>query len=257
MKILQMNFLIVEDEILSAERLAAMIGRIVPDSVHLKTCDSVKAALKWLKNNAAPDLAFFDIQLADGLSFEIFDRTKVVFPVIFTTAFDEYAIQAFKVNSIDYLLKPVDENELSKALEKFNKGFFHSSFRLEYESLIRTLNLPGNTYKNRFLIKVGDHLRMIPVDEIAYFFSREKYTYIHSLKDRDYGLDFSLEQVATFINPEDFFRVNRSHIVSLKAIDDILVYSGSRLKLRLNVKIDEDIFVSREKVSEFKSWLDR
>ena len=251
-----MNFLIVEDEMLSAERLATMIGRLVPGSLHLKTCDSVKSALRWLSVNTAPDLAFFDIQLADGLSFEIFDKINVEFPVIFTTGFDEYAIQAFKVNSIDYLLKPVDENGLSKSLEKYNKGFYHSSFKLEYEFLTRALNFSGNTYKNRFLIKVGDHLRMIPVSEIAYFFSREKYTYIHSLKQRDFGVDFSLEQIETFINPEDFFRVNRSHIVSLKAIDDIIVYSGSRLKLRLNVVTDEDIIVSREKVSEFKLWLD-
>lgn len=252
-----MNYIIAEDEKPTADRLLKMVTQQAPELSHLATFDSVSSAVKWLKANQHPDLAFFDIQLADGLSFEIFEQIDIEFPVIFTTAFNEYAIKAFKVNSIDYLLKPIDEKELSQAIQKFQKGFAQKPLALSNDVIAKALSMLTNTYKTRFVVKVGEHIRMVPIDEIALFFSSEKYTFIRNTAGRDYGIDFSLEQVATMVNPSVFFRVSRKHIVAISAIKDIIAYSGSRLKLKLSVPADEDILVSREKVAEFKAWLEK
>ena len=251
-----MNYIIIEDERLSAERLAGMVSRLFPDFVLVKTFDSVKSAVKWLSNNEHPALGFFDIQLADGLSFEIFEQVQLQFPVIFTTAFNEYAIRAFKVNSIDYLLKPIDEAELKASIQKFRLGH-GKPVELETNAIAKTLQILTNSYKSRFLIKVGEHLRMITVDEILMFVSIEKSTYLRTNSGRDYGIDFTLEQLEGLIDPKLFFRINRKYLISLKSIQDIITYSTSRLKLKLTVTTDEDIIVSRERVSEFKSWLEQ
>lgn len=252
-----MNYIIAEDEKPTADRLKKMISSIVPEFKHLATFDSVSSAVKWLKSSPHPNLAFFDIQLADGLSFEIFEQVEIEFPVIFTTAFNEYAIKAFKVNSIDYLLKPIDEAELQKAIQKFQKGFAQKPQAINNDAIAKALSMLTSNYKTRFVVKVGEHIRMIPVEEIAFFFSSEKYTFIRTTSGRDYGIDQSLEQVAVVVNPSNFFRVSRKHIIALAAVIDIIAYSGSRLKLKLSVPTDEDILVSREKVAEFKEWLDR
>jgi DNA-binding LytR/AlgR family response regulator len=252
-----MNYIIAEDEKPTAERLLKLISKIAPELNHLATFDSVSSSVKWLKANKHPDLAFFDIQLADGISFEIFEQVDIEFPVIFTTAFNEYAIKAFKVNSIDYLLKPIDEKELSQAIQKFQKGFAQKPQALSNDAIAKALSMLTNTYKTRFVVKVGEHIRMIPVEEIALFFSSEKYTFIRTIAGRDYGIDQSLDQLSNLLNPNDFFRVSRKHIVALSAIKDIIAYSGSRLKVKLSVATDEDVLVSREKVAEFKGWLDR
>lgn len=251
-----MNYLIIEDERLSAERLAGMIHRLFPDFVLVKTLDSVKSAVKWLSENEHPALGFFDIQLADGLSFEIFEQIQPQFPVIFTTAFNEYAIKAFKVNSIDYLLKPIDEGELKSSILKFQSGF-GKPVGLESDAIAKTLQMLSNSYKSRFLVKVGEHLRMIAVDEVAIFISMEKSTFLRTYNGRDYGIDFTLEQLEGLVDPKKFFRVNRKFIVDIKSIQDIITYSNSRLKLKLAVATDEDVIVSRERVAEFKEWLDR
>ncbi|HCT29268.1 MAG TPA: DNA-binding response regulator [Bacteroidales bacterium] len=250
-----MNYIIIEDERLSAERLARMIHRLFPDFVLVKTLDSVKSAVKWLSSNEHPSLAFFDIQLADGLSFEIFEQIQLQFPVIFTTAFNEYAIKAFKVNSIDYLLKPIDEDELKNSVLKFRSGLTKPS-ALGNDAVAKALQMLTNKYKSRFLVKVGEHLRMIDVDEVSVFISMEKSTYIRTHSGRDYGVDFTLEQLEAMLDPKRFFRVNRKFIVEIKSIKDIIAYSNSRLKLKLDVNIDEDIIVSRERVNEFKGWLE-
>ena len=252
-----MNYIITEDEKPTAERLKRMISNVSPDLEHLATFDSVSSAVKWLNANKHPNLAFFDIQLADGLSFEIFEQVEVEFPVIFTTAFNEYAIKAFKVNSIDYLLKPIDEAELKNAIQKFQKGFAQKPQALGNDSIAKALSMLTNSYKTRFVVKVGEHIRMIPVEEIALLFSSEKYTFIRTISGRDYGIDSTLEQVMNMVNPSEFFRVSRKHIIAISAIKDIIAYSGSRLKLKLSIPTDEDILVSREKVAEFKEWLDR
>ncbi len=251
-----MNYIIIEDERLSAERLAGMINRLFPDFILLKTLDSVKSAVKWLSSNEQPSLAFFDIQLADGLSFEIFEQVSVEFPVIFTTAFNEYAIKAFKVNSIDYLLKPIDEDELKSAVKKFQSNT-NKPVKIENEAIAMALSQLTNNYKSRFLIKVGDHLRMVEVDEIALFISMEKSTFLRTYKGRDYGIEFTLEQIESLVDPKKFFRVNRKFVVDIKSIQDIIAYSNSRLKIKLAVVTDEDVIVSRERVGEFKEWLEK
>ncbi len=251
-----MDFIIVEDEQLSAERLAGLISRSFPDFTLVKTLDSVKSAVKWLNANKQPSLGFFDIQLADGLSFEIFEQVHVDFPVIFTTAFNEYALKAFKVNSIDYLLKPIDEQELKAAVHKFKSGL-SKKVGADSDAIAKTLLMLSSSYKSRFLIKVGEHLRMVQVDEIAAFFSMEKSTFIKTTAGRDYSIDYTLEQLEDLIDPKIFFRVNRKYIINIKSINDIVAYSNSRLKVKLAVSSDEDIIVSRERVVEFKEWLER
>lgn len=252
---MSVNYLIVEDEKLSAERLAGMIRRLFPDFTLMKVVDSVKSAVRWISQNEQPQLAFFDIQLADGLSFEIFEQVPVTFPVIFTTAFNEYAIRAFKVNSIDYLLKPLSEDELKAAVNKFKSGSLKST-SYENDAVAMALKQLNHTYKSRFLIKVGEHLKMIDISEVALFFSMEKSTYLRSYNNRDYGLNFTLEQLEGLVDPGQFFRINRKYLIHLKTIKDIVAYSNSRLKLILTVASDDEIIVSREKVEDFKMWLE-
>jgi len=250
-----MNYIIVEDERLSADRLAGMVNRLFPNFVLVKTLDSVKSAVKWLSENEHPALGFFDIQLADGLSFEIFELIQPRFPVIFTTAFNEYAIKAFKVNSIDYLLKPIDEGELKASVLKFKSGL-GKPIGIENEAFAKTLQMLSNSYKSRFLVKVGEHFRMITIDEVAMFVSMEKSTFLRTYNGRDFAVDFTLDQIEGLVDPKRFFRVNRKFIIEIKAIQDIVSYSNSRLKLKLVVATDEDVIVSRERVTEFKGWLE-
>jgi len=252
-----MNYIIIEDEKPSADRLKRMVDKTSHGLTHLATLDSVSSTVQWLKSHPHPNLAFFDIQLSDGLSFEIFEQVGIDFPVIFTTAFNEYAIKAFKVNSIDYLLKPVDEAELTAAIEKFKKGYDTAPSALSSEAVAKAISMLTSGYKNRFVVKIGDHIRLVPVEEVALFFSSEKYTFIRTTEERDYGIDFTLEQVMDTVNPDLFFRVSRKHIIALSAINDIIAYSGSRFKVKLNVSTEEDVLVSRDRVSAFKAWLGR
>jgi len=254
-----MQFLVVEDEKLAAERLINMVLQLEPGSVLAGTADSVKSAVHWYKNNSKPDLIFMDIQLADGLSFTIFDKIKIDAPIIFTTAYNVYAIKAFKVNSIDYLLKPIDKAELSLAIEKFNKLYKDRKTKdTLYDAglMKQVLQMLSNPYKTRFVVKVGEHLRHIDQEELSYFCSEEKETYLNTFSGKIYGLDQSLDQLEELVDPRIFFRINRKYLINLKSIKDIISYSGSRLKLILNTSNDEDILVSREKVQDFRTWLE-
>ena len=252
-----MNILIVEDEKLSAQKLQGMLLKLLPDARIAGITDSVRATLDFLNTDPAIDIGFFDIQLADGISFEIFENTRIPFPVIFTTAFNEYAIRAFKVNSIDYLLKPIDQKGLGHALEQFQASRSQTPAALPDETVAHALRMLTHRHKNRFLVKVGEHLRVIPAEETALFYSMEKAIYLKTREDRNYPIDFTLDELGELIDPELFFRVSRKHIVSMAAITDIIAYSGSRLKIKLNVPTDEDILVSRDRVAEFKGWLGR
>ena len=252
-----MKILIVEDEPLAAAQLAAHISALRPESKILSVCDTVKSVLDWLANNEAPDLAFFDIQLGDGLSFEVFEQTEFPSPIIFTTAYDEYAIKAFKVNSIDYLLKPIDRHELENALLKFEKLAKPATSGISPRVLTEIIgSLQKKEYKERFLVKVGAHLRVIETAEILYFYSFEKGTYAKLNDGKDYLLEQSLELLEGMVDPTQFFRINRKHIVSLKAIKDVVTYSNSRLKLKVHQTNEDDFLVAREKVKDFKNWLD-
>lgn len=251
-----MKVLIIEDEKPSARRLQRMLDRHgveVDQMLH-----SVEESIEWFANNPHPDLIFLDIQLSDGLSFEIFDEVEVKSAIIFTTAFDEYALQAFKLNSIDYLLKPIDEDELGRAIKEYKeRNPQPSNVQLNFEDIKKLLVNPvGREYKKRFTTKIGQHIKMIPVDEIECFYSENKGTYAHTMDGRDYLLDTTLEQLENELSPEKFFRISRKFYVNIDCIRDIISYTNSRLQLKLHSYKDQPVIVAREKVKDFKLWLE-
>lgn len=253
-----MNILIIEDEPQAAQRVEKLIAELVPGVSILGKIDTVKRAVQWLKNNPAPDLILMDIQLADGISFQIFEQHEIQSPVIFTTAYDAYALKAFKVNSIDYILKPVDREELHAALKKLKtlaKGEPDTMKMLA--NIGEAVNMLMKKHKTRFVIKVGEHLRTIEVNSIQYFFSQDKATFCVTEDNRNHILDYTLEQLEEMVDPEQFFRINRKYMVRSQAIQDIISYTNSRLRLVLKGSQDADIIVARERVQEFKEWLDR
>jgi len=251
------KILIVEDEPLAAAQLAALVVQLKPGAEIAGVCDTVESAVKWFTANPQPDLAFFDIQLGDGISFEIFKLTEIKSPVIFTTAYDQYALQAFKVNSVDYLLKPIDKEELQNALNKFEnlQNVQKNPFP---ETLIRDLisSVGKQSFKKRFLVKIGTHLRAITTNEILYFYSFQKGTFLKATDGRNYLLDQTLEVVEQQIDPDQFFRINRKYLVAIDAITDMHVYSNSRLKIKVKQQEEDDFLVAREKVKAFKDWIE-
>lgn len=249
-----MNCLIIEDEKVAAERLSKLIKTYDQYIVIMEIIQSVKNAVKWLNTNQAPDLIFMDIQLADGLSFEIFEQTIVKTPVIFTTAYDEYALKAFKVNSIDYLLKPIDQDELNNAIDKFKENNTPKEIpTLVFDNILQSLT---KKYKNKFVIKVGEHIKVFTINDVQCFYSMEKYTFLQNNAGRDYAIGYSLDQLEDILDPARFFRINRKFIVSSLAILDIISFSNSRLQVKLNSNKSDDLVVSREKVQNFKKWLE-
>ena len=251
-----MNVLIIEDEKPAARRLQRMLATLQIDAQQM--LHSVEESLNWLQNNEHPDLIFLDIQLSDGISFEIFEEIEVKSAIIFTTAYDEYALKAFKLNSIDYLLKPIDEDELAAAVNQFKKQQpKQTDVQVNLEDIRKLLINPiDRKFKKRITIKVGQHLKIIPIDDIECFYSENKATYIHTQEKRNHLLDNSLEYWEEQLNPEQFFRVNRTFIVHINSIKDIVAYTNSRLKLILNSYNDAEIIVSRERVKDFKNWID-
>jgi two-component system response regulator LytT len=250
-----MNILIIEDEKPAArllQRKVEKLGLQVNTLLH-----SVEESITWFQNNAHPDLIFLDIQLSDGLSFEIFESIEIKSPVIFTTAYDEYALRAFKLNSIDYLLKPIDEEDLEIAVNKFKaRNATSPNLALDFELIKKMLVNPiDRTFKKRFTIKMGQQLKMIGIEEVECFYSENKGTYLHTFDNRDYLLDTTLEQLETEIDPEQFYRVSRKFIIPMKGIKEIQMYSNSRLKVILPTYNDDEVIVAREKVSDFKTWL--
>ncbi len=252
-----MRLLIVEDEHLAATRLSQMLQSLHPEATICAVCDSVEQTVEWLKSNPQPDLAFFDIQLGDGISFEIFEQCEVHFPIIFTTAYDQYAIKAFKVNSVDYLLKPINEDELKAAIAKFKSQQSQDLTAIHQAITKANTLIQQNHYKSRFLIKVGERLKMLNTDEISFFYSEEKSTFVRSMDGHTYALDQSLEQYEHQLNPSEFYRISRKFIIRINAIVDMINYSNSRLKLKLSgMASSDDIIVSRERVKTFKHWLE-
>jgi len=253
-----MKILIVEDEKPAARRLSKMIQQVQPHYTILNILDSVEGAVFWLDTYKSPDLIFMDIQLADGLSFEIFGQTEVKVPIIFTTAYDEYALQAFKVNSIDYLLKPIDPEELEKALGQFEQYHLTNGLSVDNQMIEHLLkSLSQKNYKERFLIKTGQQLTYLQVKEIAYFYSEDGLIFACQQKGKRHSLDYTLDQLNDVLNPNDFFRINRKLIVHLHSIKKIHTYFNSRLKLELSPTTTLEAIVSRDRVSDFKKWLDK
>lgn len=250
-----MNIIIIEDEKPAArllQRKVEKLGFTINQMLH-----SVEESINWFRSNSHPDLIFLDIQLSDGLSFEIFEKIDIQSAVIFTTAYDEYALRAFKLNSIDYLLKPIDEEELEVALLKFKNQFQRNTIAtLDLEAIKRMLVNPvEKEYKERFSVKVGNQIKVITIDEVECFYSENKGTYLHTLDNRDYLVDSSLEVVESELKPKDFFRINRKFIVPLKAIKEIQMHTNSRLKLILPTYKEDEVIVARERVNEFKDWI--
>jgi DNA-binding LytR/AlgR family response regulator len=254
-----MKIAIIEDEPQAATRLESLLKELVTEVIIVARIDTVKKAVQYFRTGPPPDLVMMDIQLADGISFDIFNQCEVACPVIFTTAYDEYALKAFKVNSIDYILKPLDKEELRLALEKFSSmhGNARSSQAHVIENLQEAVRMLTRRYKSRFMIKVGEHLRTVEVGNILYFFSQEKTTFCVTSDNRKLILDDTLEDLAEMLDPAVFFRINRKYMVSAPSINDIIHYTNSRLKLVLKNSTDTDVVVAREKVQEFKAWLDR
>lgn len=251
-----MNVIIIEDEKPSARRLSRLLAALnVEVSVLLH---SVEESIEWFKNNEHPDLIFLDIQLSDGLSFEIFDAVDIKSSVIFTTAFDEYALQAFKLNSIDYLLKPIDDEELEVAVEKYK--FLKpekQKVALDFDDIKKLLVNPiEREYKKRFTVKVGQHLKIINAEEVECFYSQDKGTYAATVEGRNYLLETTLESLETDLDSKMFFRVSRKYCVNIKHIKDIISYTNSRLQIKLNKFNEQEIIVSRERVKDFKLWLE-
>lgn len=251
--------LIIEDEKPAARLLQRKLEKL---DVTVETMlHSVEESVHWFENNPHPDLIFLDIQLSDGLSFEIFEKIDIKSAIIFTTAYDEYALKAFKLNSIDYLLKPIDEDDLETAVSKFKSRLPKatsetSNLQLDFEQIRQMLSNPfEKTYKKRFTVKIGQHLKVITTEEIECFFSENKGTYIHTYDNRDYLIDSTLEILEQELDKKDFFRVSRKFIVPLKAIKEIQVYTNSRLKVILPTYKEDEVIVSREKVQDFKAWL--
>lgn len=251
-----MNVLIIEDEKPSARYLQRMLEK--QDVVVNQMLHSVEEAVNWFQNNPHPDLIFLDIQLSDGLSFEIFDAVEVNSAIIFTTAFDEYALQAFKLNSIDYLLKPIDEDELHTAVKKYKSlKPAAQNVQFNFEDIKKLLVNPmERDYKKRFTTKIGQHIKMISVDEIECFYSENKGTYAHTVDGRDYLLETTLENLEQELSPENFFRISRKYYVNINSIKDIISYTNSRLQLKLNSYKDQEVIVARERVKDFKLWIE-
>jgi DNA-binding LytR/AlgR family response regulator len=252
--------LIIEDEKPAAEHLQRLIGQADPGIEIIGTLTSVDETLQWFGSHPCPELLFLDVQLSDGLSFEIFSHVPVTCPVIFTTAYEEYAIRAFKVNSIDYLLKPVGLEDLRHAIGKFTALRNSPSRQTEPGMPYRVdevMKLLTRRYKSRFVVNAGYHIRSLETDQINLFYSLGKSTFLLESSGRSYDIDYSLEQVESLVDPAVFFRINRKHIVHIKAISEILTWSNYRLKLIVAGTTDNDILVSRRRLAEFRKWLDQ
>ncbi|MGB3618746.1 MAG: LytTR family DNA-binding domain-containing protein [Catalinimonas sp.] len=249
-----MDVLIVEDELPAARRLQQMVLRAAPAARVVAVCESVAEAVGHLESaDAPPTLGFFDIQLADGLSFEIFERIRVAFPVIFTTAYDAYALRAFKVNSVDYLLKPITEEALDGALRKFRDHY--AAPPLDVAALLRALQ-PATSRKTRFLVKVGERLLSVDQREVAYFTSEEKVVILYTQDGRKYAVDHSLDDLEGLLDPQHFFRLNRQFIARIEALGSVHQYFNGKLKIHLQPAAGRDVVVSREKAPLFRAWLD-
>lgn len=253
-----MNFLIVEDEEQAAKRLKRIIGRVAPEAFIHGPIGSIAALGKWLTSHPKPDLAFVDIHLADGLSFEAWNRFESDFPMIFVTAYDQYALKAFRYNSIDYLLKPVTEEALGVALQKFkSQTLVPVTQRLGDDWAEMLTTDYRKRYKQRFVSRVGDRLYAIDVSNVLYAYSEEKLTFLIDESGKRYLIDSNLSELETMLDPDEFFRLNRQYLARLSAVEKIVRYSNSRLRVALRACEDNHIVLSRDKSAAFKQWMER
>lgn len=249
-----MKALIIEDEVLAAQSLQKLITEVAPDTEIIGMLQSIEESVAWFDENPMPDLVFMDIHLADGSSFAIFEQTQITCPIIFTTAYDEYALKAFEVSSIDYLLKPINRNDLMRAMNKYNNLVSAKSF--DSQSLLEVIQKfkTNKNYRSCFLVPERDKLIPLPTANIAFIYIGDKSVKTITLDEHTYYMSQTLDEIMNQLNPNDFFRANRQFIVSRKAIKDMTIWFGNKLSLNLLVKIPEDIIISKAKVAEFKTW---
>ena len=258
-----MKIALIEDEEIATKRLKQLLVEFDKRLEVVAILESIHSAVNWFNANPHPDLIFLDIQLADGISFDIFDQVEINSPIIFITAYDEYAIKAFQLNSIDYLLKPVDYEELEKAMNKFekmkdalNKGTGNETSAYTIEAIRKILNTKEDSFKERFIVKLGEHIYPVNSSEVIFFSSKGGLNYLYT-KKRKFLIDYSLDKIEKMVDPRYFFRVSRNHIIRINAIKELIRYSTSRFKIKIFFETDEDIMVSRDRVAEFKRWLDK
>lgn len=249
------KILIIEDEEPAAKRLKKLLTDIEPDIDVLDIIVSISSAIEWLKSNPSPDLIFSDIQLSDGLSFDIFKNAEIQCPVIFITAYDQYAIEAFKVNSIDYLLKPIKNEDLQAAFTKFKKLSSQKNQSLDVNKLLNIFNSGRAEYKTRFIVRYGEHIKTIKIEDIAYFFTEDKINFLTTNEGRRYTIDYNLDNLESLLNPKTFFRINRQFIISIHSIKEMFAYSKSRVLIKLNPQAKHETIVSTERSGDFKLWL--
>jgi DNA-binding LytR/AlgR family response regulator len=252
-----MTVLILEDETLAAERIQNLLQEIDRQIAVVGHLKSIEAAVTWLTDHPHPDLILSDIRLLDGLCFEIFEQVTVNVPVIFTTAYDQYAIKAFEVNSIDYLLKPVHVEKLKNALEKVNRLTSTAATPVAYHELLKLLQSPRQEYKTRFMVRLGSRIIAVPVEKVAYFFSENKLTFLITTDQKRYPLDQPLDELIEVLDPKLFFRANRQFIVTFPSIAEIHPYFKGRMKLQLSPAAAEEVVISAERTPEFKKWIDQ
>ncbi len=252
-----MNLLVLEDEQLASDRLVGMLQGIDEEINIVGVLKSIDEGKKWFADNELPDLVISDIRLLDGLSFDLFRSLELDVPVIFTTAYDQYAIKAFEVNSIDYLLKPILKEKLVVAIEKFKERKANNKFPADFESLYDLIQNQKKSYKSRFLIKSGVKIVAVPIEKVAYFYSQNKLTYIVTKNNKKFPLDQTLEVLEEQLDPDVFMRANRQFIVSFGSISEIHPYFKGRLKLELEPASELEIVISADKTPDFKGWLDQ
>lgn len=255
-----MNILIVEDEELAVKKLKKTLLSVDASAVVVGEVDSIQNTITWLRNHPSPDVILMDIELADGQSFEVFNQVQVKSPVIFITSYDEYALKAFKVNSVDYLLKPVQKEDLQAALEKLQqmkKIYTTESSSISIDDLVKQLQqkLQNKEYRKRFLVKQGQKLVSVEMEDIAYFFSEGRLNFFKTNDNKKFVVDYTMDELDDMLNPDEYFRINRSFFISVNSVGQIHDYFGNRLLLHLKPESDKEVIVSREKVSDFKNWL--
>ena len=254
-----MQVIIIEDEPLAATHLSTLISECDAGIEVIAILDSVTSAETWFKSNVHPPLVFMDVHLGDGICFEIFNRVTVSSFIIFTTAYDQYALQAFKVNSVDYLLKPLTKKALCAALDKY-KIYVEKEAQVpampDISQLLKAMQSKTPEYKERFVVKVGAHIRPVKTNEIVCFYSFEKATYLVTQEGKNYLIDYALDKLEDMLNPADFFRISRKYIVAIGYIQDVVSLGPSRVKVKVSAGQQEDMTVSRDKIKSFKNWME-
>lgn len=255
-----MRIFIVEDEELAVKKLRGLLAEALPDAIIAGEADAIESAVEWLDTNPAPDIILMDIELVDGQSFEIFERTTVTSPVIFITSYDEFAIQAFTVNSVAYLLKPIEKEDLLAAFSKFEQLREFYSTRapgFSIQNLVEELQarLQPKAYRKRFLVRYGNRLTTIETHEISYFFVEGRVIFLRTHDNRKVAIDYTVEELEQMLDPNEYFRINRAYIISLKAVQKMSDYFNQRLALELKPAAPEQVIISRERVAAFKNWM--